>query len=156
MKTKIRFIFVGKLKKFFWLEADSYYKRLLSRYYQIHEILIKDGPGYLSLDKRIEVEGKNILSKVRRKDFLICLDEKGKNLSSEEFARKMTQWRECIGLFPCFVIGGAHGLSPEVLERADFILSLGRMTFPHEMARILFLEQLYRAQCILHNHPYHH
>ncbi len=156
MKLKMKFIFVGKIKKGFWLEAVTYYKKLLGRYSQLQEVIIKDGPANLGPSQKKAVEGKHIISKLAAKDLLICLDEKGQNLSSRELARKMTQWTETRAALPCFVIGGSHGLSCELLNRADFILSLGNMTFPHELARILLLEQLYRALCILHNHPYHH
>jgi len=153
---KIKLIAVGKLKGPLWRDAYLYYRRMLGRYCLLKEVIVKDEGKGGSPRERIEKEGKKILARIGNGDLVIPLDERGVLLSSEEFAKKMTQWVECRSLSPCFVIGGSHGLSPAVKERAHFILSLGKMTFPHEMVRVILLEQLYRAQCILHHHPYHH
>ena len=86
---------------------------------------------------------------------LVALDERGQSLDSSAFAALLGRWQdEGLGDL-AFVIGGAEGLSPTVLERADLTLSLGPMTWPHLLARVLLAEQLFRAQCILDGHPYH-
>ena len=86
---------------------------------------------------------------------VIALDERGKNLTSADLARKLGQWRDEGRADVAFLIGGADGHGPGVKERADLVLSLGAMTWPHMLVRALLAEQLFRAQCILEGHPYH-
>ncbi len=101
-------------------------------------------------------EGEQILSKTDKTDFLILLDEKGDVHSSEQFAELINQ-KMIRGLKNLvFVIGGAFGFSEEVYKRANAKISLSRMTFSHQMVRLIFVEQLYRAFTILKNEPYHH
>lgn len=101
-------------------------------------------------------EGKKILQSVSTGDYVILLDEKGKEFRTMDFAN----WLNRIFMLPkkkvLFVIGGPWGFSEEVYGRADFKLSLSKMTFPHQMVRLLFLEQLYRIFTILNGEPYHH
>jgi 23S rRNA (pseudouridine1915-N3)-methyltransferase len=101
-------------------------------------------------------EGKKILSSAGIDDYIILLDERGKELRTIEFSGLV----EKIFMFPkkriLFVIGGTWGFSDEVYSRADFILSLSKMTFPHQLVRLLFLEQLYRVFTIIKGEPYHH
>ena len=85
---------------------------------------------------------------------IVALDERGTIFTSSAFAERIGQWRDG-GRDPVFLIGGADGLAPSVLERAEFTLSLGAMTWPHLIVRVLLAEQLYRAQSILAGHPYH-
>lgn len=100
-------------------------------------------------------EGDRLLKAVPNDALIIALDERGKVVSSAEFAQLISGWRDKgIGDL-AFLIGGAGGLSEAARRRADFILSLGRMTWPHLLVRTLLLEQLYRARCILQGHPYH-
>lgn len=100
-------------------------------------------------------EGERLLAQVPRTAKLIALDAGGEALSSVAFARTLGDWRDTGVGEVVFVIGGADGLSPEVLARADRTLSLGAMTWPHLLVRVLLAEQLYRAQAILQGHPYH-
>lgn len=86
---------------------------------------------------------------------VVALDETGKDLSSEEFAKRLGRWRDDGRATVAFVIGGAEGLSDEVRGRADLLLSLGRQTWPHMLVRTMLAEQIYRAQQILAGHPYH-
>jgi 23S rRNA (pseudouridine1915-N3)-methyltransferase len=86
---------------------------------------------------------------------LVALDERGKPWSSRELAERLAAWRDRGDAILAFAIGGAEGLAPSVIERADAVVSLGAMTWPHLMVRGLLLEQLYRAQQILAGHPYH-
>jgi len=100
-------------------------------------------------------EGKLLDDALPGDAFVIALDPNGKRLSSKDFANQMQRWmnRGCSHF--AFVIGGAGGLAGTVLAKAEFRLSLGAMTWPHMLARVMLMEQLYRAQCILTKHPYH-
>lgn len=100
-------------------------------------------------------EGELLLASLPKGAAVVALDAGGKQLSSENFAAKLALWRDNGAADLAFLIGGADGLAPAALARADFTLSLGTMTWPHLLARIMLLEQLYRAQQILAGHPYH-
>lgn len=101
-------------------------------------------------------EGEMILAKLRPSDYVILLDEHGREFRSVEFAADLAQKLSTLGRDMVFVIGGAYGFSSEVYSRADAKLSLSRMTFSHQMIRTIFVEQLYRAFTILRSEPYHH
>ena len=110
----------------------------------------------LSVDQQKAMEGKLVLDKASPSDFLVLLDENGKQYSSEGFSEYI-QKRLNSGMKQLiFVIGGPYGFSEEVYERANGKLSLSKMTFSHQMVRLFFVEQLYRAFTILKNEPYHH
>jgi len=98
-------------------------------------------------------EGELLRKAVPDKAYLVCLDATGKSLDSRTFARKLNEWQENGPV--AFMIGGADGLDGTLLTQASFALSLGAMTWPHMLARTMLIEQIYRAQCILTNHPYH-
>jgi 23S rRNA (pseudouridine1915-N3)-methyltransferase len=100
-------------------------------------------------------EAELLLAVVPAGAFLIALDGRGKALSSDDLAQKLAAWRERAPKALCFAIGGADGLDDSVLKRADFTLSLGAMTWPHMLVRVMLAEQLYRASAILAGHPYH-
>ena len=104
--------------------------------------------------RRRQEEGRAMLARLAADDRLVALDERGELATSLDFARKLAAWREA-GRRTVFAIGGAEGLDPAVLERAAFVLALGRLTLPHELARLVLVEQLYRAHTILAGHPYH-
>ena len=110
----------------------------------------------LSEAQQIEQEGKELLARLDSRDLIVALDENGKTLSSKELA----EFIETKGIHGTsritFVVGGAYGLSNEVLQKANYKLSLSRMTFSHQVIRLIFLEQLYRAFSIIHHLPYHH
>ena len=100
-------------------------------------------------------EGDLLLAKVPNGAFLIAMDPNGLLLSSLDFAKKIDFWQDS-GLHDlAIVVGGSEGLDQRVIDRADLIIAMGKMTWPHMLARIMLLEQIYRAQCILGNHPYH-
>lgn len=110
----------------------------------------------LSVEQQRSAEGKLILDKLSASDFVVLLDENGKQLSSEGFSEYI-QKRLNSGMKQLiFIIGGPYGFSEEVYSRADGKLSLSKMTFSHQMVRLFFVEQLYRAFTILRNEPYHH
>lgn len=156
MAHKIKFLWVGKLKERFWQDAASHYWKRLSRYFELKEAVLKDGPAQASRAEKIRIESRAIQSKLEAADYCICLDSSGKNPTSPQLAKLLSSWIESPGQTPCFVLGGAHGLSSDLLRQSSFVLSLGGLTLPHELARILLLEQLYRAATIMHGHPYHH
>lgn len=104
--------------------------------------------------RRVE-EGRAILAAVPPGAPLVALDEGGSSLSSREFAARLAAWRDEGRRAVAFAIGGADGLDEAVCARAELVLALGRLTFPHELVRLLLVEQLYRAHTILSGHPYH-
>ena len=142
---KIKAAWIGKTKEpAIQALTDDYLKRL-SRYAEVAGLAIKDEAAVLAL-------ARGERQKERHK--LVMLDSRGKQLSSEELAEFLE--REQAQALPLlFAIGGADGFSEEARRQAGFVLSLGRMTLPHELARVVLLEQLYRAFTILKNHPYH-
>ncbi|MGC2856766.1 23S rRNA (pseudouridine(1915)-N(3))-methyltransferase RlmH [Novispirillum sp. DQ9] len=105
--------------------------------------------------QRMEREGALLLACVPAGARVVALDERGKALSSQTFADQMGAWRDQAVPAVAFLIGGADGHAPEVRARADLLLGLGAMTWPHMLVRGLLVEQVYRAQCILEGHPYH-
>lgn len=152
---KIKFTWVGKLKKGHWAEAAGDYLPRIKRFCPMEEIWVKD-VNTSDIEVRKTREGELLLDRFQPQDLVICLDEHGKTMTSPQLASHLNQWFEHPGKAPCFVVGGAYGLSRQVLARAEFTLSLSPMTFPHEMARVVLLEQVYRAATILGNMPYHH
>jgi 23S rRNA (pseudouridine1915-N3)-methyltransferase len=109
----------------------------------------------LSVAERMTREGELLLAQVPAGSVLVVLDERGKVVASEDFAGRMANWRDGGRSHVTFLIGGADGHSEIVRNRADFLLSFGLMTWPHMLVRGMLAEQLYRAECILANHPYH-
>ena len=155
----IRIICVGKLKERYWEAAAAEYIKRLGAYCSVSVTEVREErlPANASpADERavIEAEGKALLSKVAKGDFVIAMDVRGRELSSEEFADKIRETaftRSTIDL----LIGGSLGLSGEVKQRADLKMSFGRITLPHQLARIVLLEQIYRAFKINAGETYH-
>jgi len=106
-------------------------------------------------DERIQMEGGDIATRLTKGAFVVALDESGKQYSSEEFAHRLEVEQDCGTKEMVFVVGGPDGLSRNISARAQMVLSLGKMTWTHEMCRALLLEQIYRALCILNKIPYH-
>ena len=154
--SKIGFIWVGKLKESFSKDGCALYWKKLSRFIKLEESMVKDGPSKLPNAERNKKEGEGILSKVKKGDVLIIMDEHGDRLTSRELAKRVQKWADAPNQRPVFVIGGPFGLSDEVKAAARHKIRLSDMTLPHELARLLLLEQLYRAGTILKNMPYHH
>ncbi len=156
----VRVVCVGRLKERFYEQAVAEFLKRLSRYATVEVVETADekAPENLSDAQREQVkleEGRRILSKLDKSDFVVALVIEGKTLSSPELASCLQGWmNEGRGKFS-FVIGGSLGLSAEVLSRADYSLSFGKMTFSHQLFRIMLLEQLYRAFKIMNNEPYH-
>ena len=152
---QIHIIAVGRLREPHWKNAADAYQRRLQRGYDLTETIVKDGDASLVAADRTSIEGARILQAMKGNIMPVCLDEHGETMTSPQFARFLQQTIDAART-PCFIIGGAYGLDGSVKERAAKLLSLGPMTFPHELARVLLLEQLYRADSILRGRPYHH
>lgn len=151
-----RIICIGKIRTPFWKDALAHYQKLLAPFRALEISELRDSSGDLPIASRKGQEGSQILASLKNTDFPIALHETGKMLSSPQLARLLTDCDERQMKRPAFIIGGPFGLSAEVLSAARFSLSLSALTFPHELARVLLLEQLFRAESILHNTPYHH
>jgi len=154
--SKIGFIWVGKLKESFSKDGCALYLKKLSRFFKLDESMVKDAPGKLPPADKNKKEGEGILAKLKPGDVLIILDEYGERLTSRQLAKKIQKWTDAPNQRPVFAIGGPFGLSDDVKARARHTIRLSDMTLPHELARLLLLEQLYRAGTILKNMPYHH
>ena len=157
---RINIVCVGKIKeKYLKLGIDEFKKRL-SKYCKLEIIELEDekAPENLSDIEMLmikEKEGKKILSKIKDNSYVIALAIDGKNLSSEELAETINKLGVRGISNITFVIGGSLGLSDEVLSRADYKLSFSKMTFPHQLMRLILLEQVYRAYRINNGEPYH-
>ena len=159
-KLNIKIIGVGKLKeKYFKAGIAEYSKRLgRSCKFQIVEVPDEKAPESLSQAEMAEVmakEGERILEKIKDKEYVYALAIKGKERTSEEFAKEINQLTTYGHSDITFVIGGSLGLSPEVLKRANTQISFGRFTLPHQLMRLVLTEQVYRAFTIINGLPYH-
>jgi 23S rRNA (pseudouridine1915-N3)-methyltransferase len=154
MKT-IRILAVGRLKTPFWLAASQHYQGRLAHSFRLEEILVKDAPAGASPQERRETEARRLSGAIRPGDIRICLDERGTARTSEAFAAFL-QGLFHSGRTPCFLLGGPFGLADSLKTRSDHLLSLGPLTLPHELARVVLLEQIYRARTILDKTGYHH
>ena len=154
--STISVISIGKIKTSYWQAACKEYITRMQRIWQIRSIVLRDGNTAATPAKRMEEEGGRILAALEPSFIPIALDERGKAFSSREFATFINGCLENKARQPCFIIGGAYGLSEEVKSKCERLISLGPMTFPHELAQTLLMEQLYRAQSILAGSPYHH
>lgn len=155
---KVKFICIGKTGKSFLEEGENEYLKRLKHYIPVERIEIPDlkNQKKLTFEQIKELEGKEILAKIQSGDQLILLDERGKHYSSVDFANFLQQRFNSGGKALAFVVGGAYGFSEEVYAAASAKISLSTMTFSHQMVRMIFFEQLYRAMTILKNEPYHH
>ena len=156
---KVTLICVGKVKEKFYRDAIKEYEKRLGAYIKLNTIEISDEKVKVENDSEIalvmEKEGNNILSKIKDNQYVITLEILGKNLSSEEFASKIDNLMLTGKSDVALVIGGSYGLSDSVKKRSDFALSFSRMTFPHQMMRVVLLEQVYRAYRIIIGASYH-
>lgn len=155
---KIKFICVGKTGHTFLEAGELEYLKRLKHYIQLERVEIPDIKQAKNLSKsQINVlEGKEILAKVSPSDTIILLDENGQKFSSLKFSEFIQQKLNTGIKTLVFVVGGAYGFSDELYHAASAKISLSEMTFSHQMVRMIFLEQLYRAFTILRNEPYHH
>lgn len=154
---RISLILIGKTKERYLQEGIEEYVKRLKRYIPFKVEVIPDGKHSRKTDVNLvkKSEGEQILQRVRNQDHVILLDERGKTFSSEGFATHLADLEGKTGSV-VFVVGGAYGFSEEVYGRANEKFSLSKMTFSHQMVRLIFTEQLYRAYTILRGEPYHH
>jgi len=145
-----RFVWVGKTKDKNWRALQEEYLARLSHFIKCEITEVKDSVPHES----IEIEGKRILENLNQSNFVCLLDVAGRSVSSHELAKEVEKWQNRGFKEITFVIGGARGISGEVVERADFSLSLSSFTFTHEMARVVLFEQLYRSYTIIKGFPY--
>lgn len=153
---KISILTIGKLKEKHWQVAAAEYRRRLGRYAQVQEIILRDAaPAHKPPGQIINEESEKLLAKLPPQSCTTVLDGQGELISSKQLAEFIE--RKCVAGYShfAFCLGGPHGLSDKLLQGSDFVLSLSRMTFPHELARVLLLEQLYRAFTILRGQDYH-
>ena len=157
---KITLLTVGKIKEKFLRDAIAEYSKRLSKYCKLEIIEVADEktPDHASevVEKSIrDKEGERLMRYIRDDDYVITLEIGGKMLDSVAFSRQL----ENLGIrgqsHICFVIGGSIGLGKEVLKRSDYALSFSKMTFPHQLMRVILLEQIYRSYRIISHEPYH-
>lgn len=151
---KIELLVIGKTKDKFLEEGIAYYLKKLKHYVNIELITLRPKS---SRDPKVQkkLEEQAFLSKLKKDDFIVCLDEKGEELSSVKFSNFLQQRMNASTRRLVLVIGGAYGFNDGFKERSKLTLSLSKMTFTHDMARVILLEQIYRAMTILKNEPYH-
>ncbi len=154
---KVEFWVTGKNNEAYLDEGSGIYLKRLSRYLPFEmEVLpdIRQAKNLKPLQLK-EKESDQVLTRLKNEDFLVLLDEKGRQFTSESFARWLEVQLQGSSRRLIFVVGGAYGFSQALYDRANVLLSLSGMTFSHQMVRLFFLEQLYRAMTILKNEPYH-
>jgi 23S rRNA (pseudouridine1915-N3)-methyltransferase len=157
---RVAVIAVGRLKQGPERElADRYHERFdeVGRKLGFRELVIHEISESRARDAatRMAEEAAAISTHIPEKSILVALDERGQNLDSSVFARNLGRWRDEGSAHTIFVIGGADGLSPELRRKAKLAIAFGSATWPHQMVRVMLLEQLYRATTILAGHPYH-
>lgn len=155
---EIRLICVGKTGKSFLVEGEKEYANRLKHYVKFSSEVIPDvkQAKNLSEDQIKEKEAVAILSKIKPGERIFLLDEKGKEFSSEKFSNFIQKQFNQGGQAIVFVVGGPYGFAPVLYDKADSKISLSQMTLSHQMIRMFFIEQLYRAMTILKGEPYHH
>lgn len=154
---KIKLLFIGKESADIFQPAVQQYLDKLKFYVSVEVVALPylKNSKSMSYDEQKGREGELLLKKIEPQDEVVLLDERGKEMTSMAFS-KFLQQKMNGGRNVVFVIGGAYGFSPAVYARANAQLSLSKLTFPHIMTRLIFLEQLYRACTILRGEPYHH
>ena len=156
----ITLICMGKLKEKFYTAAAAEYEKRLKGYCQfkileLPEVRLPEDPSPAEISAGLEKEAELIFSKIPKGAWFCTLTPEGKVISSEALAAKMKDVKLSGKSSACFLIGSSFGMSPRLKEKADFRLSMGPMTFPHHLARIMVLEQIYRAEAIQAGSKYH-
>ena len=155
---KIQFIVVGKTAQSYLVDSIADYTTRLRRYITFDMEVIPElkNTRNLTTEQQKEREGEAILKVLQPGDFVVLLDEHGQELTSMQFARYIEQKMQTVSRRLVFIVGGPYGFAKSVYDRCNDKLSLSKMTFSHQMVRLFFTEQLYRAMTILNNEPYHH
>lgn len=157
---EITLITIGKLKEKFYISAASEYAKRMGGYCRFHlvelpETRLPEDPSPAEIAAGLEKEAELIFSKIPKGAWFCIFTPEGRVISSEAFAEKLKEVKLSGKSSACFLIGSSFGMSPRVKSKADFKLSMGPMTFPHHLARIMVLEQLYRAEAIQAGSKYH-
>ena len=150
----LKLIVVGKTKTLLFAQSEKEYLKRLNKYCKLNYVVVSSSKKSDVRDVCLKMEEKHILNNINNQDFVILLDEKGKYYSSRDFANQINE-RLIRDSNITFVIGGAFGFSEKIYQRSNLMWSLSSLTFPHQMARTIFLEQLYRAFTILRGEQYH-
>ena len=155
---KIAIITVGTLKKGYIKTGVDEYASRLARYVPVEFVEVRDETGSVKMPRRdvLRREGERLKAKLGKGDFVVALTDKGKAMTTEDFARFVERTLSSGKRRICFVVGGAYGLDEDLIASADLKLSLSAMTMPHELARLVISEQLYRAFTIMRGEPYSH
>ena len=152
----ISIVAVGKIKEKSLSQLIEKYKKRIGAYSKIEIIEGSDEPNDRLSDEKVkEIEGQRIIKQLKKDSYVIMLSLKGKQMDSIKFSREIEKINTYNSSHITFVIGGSVGVSEQVEQRADLLLKLSEMTFPHNIARLLILEQIYRAYKILNNETYH-
>ena len=155
---KLKLIYIGKTSKSFLVEGEQEYLKRLKHYLALECIEIPDIKNQKSLthEEIKKAEGEKILPYIENEELVYLLDDKGKQFTSKEFAAFITKNQIYSSKTLIFLVGGAFGFSKQVYDVAKGKISLSSLTFSHQMVRMIFLEQLYRAMTIIKNEKYHH
>lgn len=155
---KIQLLVIGKTSAKYLAEGIDDYAKRVARYVPFEIKVLPDVKTSKAMtpDRQKEMEGAAMLACVQSGDYVVLLDEKGREMTSRELSRFIDRKMVTLPRTLTFIIGGPYGFSGDVYSRADEMMSLSRMTFPHEMVRLFMVEQLYRAMTILRGEPYHH
>jgi len=145
---RVRIVTISKVKQSFVLEGERHYLERLKSDAKV-ELQELDARG------SVEQEADRLFESLKTGEYLFALDERGKEINSEQLAQLMQRLMNAGRSSLVFAIGGAHGFSPRVRERADYVLSLSKFTFPYQLTRLVLVEQIYRALSILKGSPYH-
>jgi len=155
----IKFIAVGKLKEKYWKDAFQEYSKGLTKYSKVELIEIEEEKISIENESMMKIskekEGERILKKITSNDYVILFDVQGKEYDSVKLASKIQSLIDQGKNNLCFVLGGSYGFSKEVYDRSQDKISMSKMTFPHQFARIMAIEQVYRAFKINNNEKYH-
>ena len=154
----IKLIVIGKTDEAYLEAGIEKYSKRIGKYVNYSYKIIKDMKNTKNLSEEVQKrqEGEKILEETSNTDILVLLDENGKTVNSREFSEFISKQMLSGIKNLVFIIGGPYGFSKEVYERANYKLSLSKMTFSHQLVRLIFAEQLYRAFTIINNEPYHH
>lgn len=157
---EITLLAMGRLKEKFYIAACEEYRKRLDAYCRFHlielpEVRLPENPSPSEIAAGLEKEGDSIFAHIPKGAWFCILTPEGKELSSENFAKKLSDIKLSGKSNACFLIGSSFGISPRVKAAADFKLSMGPMTFPHHLARVMVLEQIYRAEAIQAGSKYH-
>jgi 23S rRNA (pseudouridine1915-N3)-methyltransferase len=157
---KIKIIAMGKLTEGYTKTASAEFVKRISRFYQLTVVepkpeLTPSDPTPAEIEKALSKEAEKILSEIPSRAAVVAMCVEGKGMSSEEMASYIRESATCGTSEICFIIGSSHGLHPSVKQRADVRLSVSKMTFPHELFRVMLLEQIYRAAEIQSGSRYH-